>query len=88
MGTAAQFLIKNTGLYNSGLSGIVQGIARISDTFMIKNNVDTQTATLIFNLLFWVLYILINIPLFIFAYKKIGKTFANLTMVFVIVNSL
>jgi uncharacterized membrane-anchored protein YitT (DUF2179 family) len=90
MGTVIQFLIKNTGLYNSGLNAIVQGIARITNTAMLNSNSEkiNNLAPTIFNILFWGLYIVVNIPLFMFARRKIGKTFANLTMIFVIVNSL
>jgi uncharacterized membrane-anchored protein YitT (DUF2179 family) len=88
MGTVVQFLIKNTGLYNAGLNAIVQGIARITNTLMLSNDSTKDIAPVVFNILFWGLYIVANVPLFIFAHRKIGKTFANLTMVFVIVNSL
>jgi uncharacterized membrane-anchored protein YitT (DUF2179 family) len=68
----------------------VQGIARITNTVMLNssNQQIKHLAPTIFNVLFWGLYIVANIPLFIFAHRKIGRTFANLTMVFVVVNSL
>jgi uncharacterized membrane-anchored protein YitT (DUF2179 family) len=90
MGAATQFLVKNTGLYNSGLSAITQGIARISNTLSQKsdNPAIQANATIIFNALFWGIYVLFNVPLFIFALKKIGKTFANLTIVFIVVTNL
>jgi uncharacterized membrane-anchored protein YitT (DUF2179 family) len=90
IGTLIQFLIKNTGLYNSGLSAITQGIARISKTIMLNSsdaNIKGLAETM-FNVLFWGFYVVLNIPLFIFGYRKIGKTFANLTMLFVIVSNL
>jgi hypothetical protein len=52
MGTLVQFLIKNTGIYNSGLSAVIQGIARLSNTLMLNNSVSDELASTIFNILF------------------------------------
>jgi uncharacterized membrane-anchored protein YitT (DUF2179 family) len=54
MGAVVQFLIKNTGLYNSGLNAVVQGIARITNTAMLNsgNQHLIDLAPTIFNILF------------------------------------
>ncbi len=87
MAIIVQFMIKNTGLYNTGLSAIIQGFSRLVYTIMTHNNISESTATLTFNLMFWIVYFLINIPIFIFAYFKVGKTFAKLTFVYLLVNT-
>jgi len=60
-------LVENTGLYSGGITALFQGIARISYAAMDKNHVNPELADIIYNLLFWGLYLLINIPLFFFA---------------------
>jgi len=88
MGVVILFFLQNTGLYNTGLSAIVQGTARLVQTVLKLNGVDATTVATIYNILFWCLYFVLNIPLFIFGYFKIGKTFTLLTVVFAATNSL
>lgn len=87
-GAFVQLLIKNTGLYNTGMSAIVQGLARLTNTILLLKNTDPDTVKLVYNLMFWVLYFLINIPLVILCYCKIGKLFTKLTLIFLLCNTL
>jgi uncharacterized membrane-anchored protein YitT (DUF2179 family) len=82
------FLLKNTGVYNSGLSGLLQGVSRFVYVLVRKTSGNQKAADNVFNVLFWGLYLLANIPLIIFAWFKIGKTFTKLTLVFLVVNTL
>lgn len=86
MAIIVQFLIKNTGLYNTGLSAVIQGFSRFIYTLMTKNGSSPATAELVFNLLFWIVYFILNIPLFLFSYFKIGKTFTKLTVIYLAFN--
>jgi uncharacterized membrane-anchored protein YitT (DUF2179 family) len=86
MGVLVLFLLQNTGLYSPGLTAITQGISRLIYV-LVKSRMSDGTARLIYNVLFWGLYFLMNVPLFIFGYHKIGKTFSLLTIVFVIFNT-
>ncbi|GHU28830.1 hypothetical protein FACS1894152_6870 [Bacilli bacterium] len=47
-----QFALKNTGLYNSGLSAIAQGIARITNTAILNGGANADLAKTVFNVLF------------------------------------
>lgn len=87
-GAFVQLLIKNTGLYNTGMSAIVQGLARLTNTILLLKNTDPDTVKLVYNLMFWVFYFLINIPLVILCYCKIGKLFTKLTLIFLLCNTL
>lgn len=87
-GVLVQFMIKNTGLYNTGLSAIIQGFARLIYTVMSINGADETVAKLIFNLLFWVAFFIANIPLMILGHFKIGKLFTKLTIIFLLFNTL
>jgi uncharacterized membrane-anchored protein YitT (DUF2179 family) len=60
------FFVKNSGIYNTGIGAICQGISRFTYIMILKTG-DAQTADLIFNVLFWGLYGVINIPLLIFS---------------------
>ncbi|MEG2245495.1 MAG: YitT family protein [Malacoplasma sp.] len=87
-GLVSLFLVQNTGVYTFGLSGMIQGIARISKVSMLKNNIDPVLAESIYSLLFYGLYILINIPLLIFSWKKIGRKFTILTLLSIVTSNL
>lgn len=79
-------LVQNTGLYTGGITAMFQGVARLAFVGLTKSvAVDAGTATLIYDALFWGLYLGFNIPLFIFAYFKINKQFAILSAVYLIV---
>lgn len=79
--------VQYTGVYTPGISGIIQGIAKIT-RIQISNAGNDSLANVIYNIIFWGLYVLINIPLIIFAYYKIGKNFAILTLFFIISSQL
>lgn len=83
---ATLFFVQNTGLFSMGVTGILQGIAKISQSSLINTNVET--AAIVYNILFWLLYFIFNIPLFIFAYLKISKKFALLTIAYVCVSQI
>lgn len=81
-------LIQNTGIYNFGLSSITQGLARISFVHLALNQNNITLANDAFNIVFWAAYLLLNIPLFVFSWFKIGKRFTYLTMIYVVVSNL
>ncbi|WP_052663040.1 DUF2179 domain-containing protein [Mycoplasmoides pirum] len=80
-------LIQNTGLYNFGISSITQGLARI--TFVTLSLQDNMTIDInfVYQLVFWVLYIVINIPLIIFSWFKIGRRFTYLTTIYLVITN-
>ncbi len=80
------FLIQNSGLYSSGISGIFQGVARIVQAALIKGSTPSDVVNIVYNILFWGLYLVANIPLIIFAYYKISKEFTYLTIIYVVSN--
>ena len=77
---ATLFFVQNTGLFSMGVTGVLQGIAKIARAGLSNN---PELALTIYNILFWLLYFILNIPLFIFAYFKISKKFALLTLLYV-----
>lgn len=71
---------ENSNIITSGLSGIALIIARyVLPSFNLGIDV---------NLGFSILYILLNIPMFIIAYKNIGKVFAVLTFSNIVLTSI
>ncbi|BAC44678.1 conserved hypothetical protein [Malacoplasma penetrans HF-2] len=78
--------IQNTGVYISGTSGIFQGIARVAKTAIAKEG-DAALAETMYQILFYVLYLLTNIPLIVFSYKKMGKKFTILSAIVVIISN-
>ena len=87
IGVLNLFFVKNTGLYSFGISAITQGISRVITTSII-GSVSQNILLLISSLTFWFLIVLINVPLLIFSYRKIGKKFTILTTIYLIVSSL
>lgn len=80
-------LIQNTGLYNFGISSITQGLARI--TFVQLSLIDAKLdINLVYQLVFWILYVLINIPLIFFSWFKIGKRFTLYTTVYLVITNI
>lgn len=75
-------LVQYTGVYSAGLSGIIQGLAKIVKIQLDNANLE-HIAMVVYNAMFWGLYFVINIPLLIFAYFKIGKHFALMTIVYI-----
>lgn len=71
-------LVQITGLYNLGLDAFCQSVARIAKHFITDENWQNK----IYNLLFWTVNLLANIPLFILGYKKVNKRFGFLTIIF------
>lgn len=82
---------ESTGLYVGGFAAFFQGTARFTRTclmnwcwqgldFTARSNVVTP----IYTAMFWGQYILLNVGLGIFAYKKIGKQFAILSMIYLV----
>lgn len=88
MGFVSLFFVQNTGVYISGTSGIFQGIARIVRVAMKKEGYDEAFVFLIYDLMFYLLYVLSNIPLVIFSWKKMGKKFTILSCIPVLLSNL
>ncbi|WP_029513400.1 DUF2179 domain-containing protein [Mycoplasmopsis primatum] len=80
--------IQNTGLYGLGVDAISHGGARFAAYLVIHNGGTESTARIVFNILFWAINFIINIPMFIFAAYKINKQFAILTMLFMLFTTL
>ncbi len=88
-GFISLIFVKNTGLYSAGLGGIFQGIARFTQTAMLQGSpAMVAAAPTVYNVLFWGLYFIANLPLCLFAYYKIDKRFAKLSFLYLGLNNL
>jgi hypothetical protein len=85
MSISTTLLVEVTGLYTGGFGACFQGVARVVYAALSLKGVDHTLANTIYNALFWGLYVLLNIPLTIFAYFKINKQFAKLSIVYLLV---
>ncbi|VEU76431.1 DUF2179 domain-containing protein [Mycoplasmopsis columboralis] len=85
-GVISVFFVKNVGIYNFGLAAFGQAIARLI-TVKIAGKVSPGISNAIDQLVFWIAYIILSIPIFILGYKKIGKLFGHLTVIFLVVSS-
>lgn len=81
--------IQYSGIYSSGLSAISQGLSRLSQVLILANNrAHESLAQVVSNVLFWTLFMVMNIPLIVFSYFKIGKNFTKITTISFIVADL
>lgn len=84
-GVFGVFFLQNTGLYNVGFEAFSQGIARLA-SFLIQGPLELKLS--IMNTLFWLLNIVVNIPLIFFGWYKIGKKFTLFSTYFIVISSL
>lgn len=85
-GALSVFFVKNVGIYNFGLAAIGQSVAKI--VAVNTTELPHFISNLIDQIIFWLAYIILSIPIFIFGYKKIGKFFIFVTVVFLLVSSM
>ncbi|TNK82207.1 YitT family protein [Mycoplasmopsis pullorum] len=86
-GIISVFFVKNVGIYNFGFAAFGQAAARLITSSMPESIAPT-VRNLIDQAIFWIAYIILSIPIFIFGYKKIGRVFTNLTVIFLVVSSM
>ncbi|MDE6429343.1 MAG: YitT family protein [Malacoplasma sp.] len=88
MSFTSLLFIQNTGVYISGTSGIFQGIARVVKMSLKKEgNLPDDTINLIYQIMFYVIYLTTNIPLIIFSFFKMGKKFTILSTIVVVLSN-
>ncbi|WP_029512942.1 DUF2179 domain-containing protein [Mycoplasmopsis iners] len=88
-GVVGIFFVKNPGIYNFGLAAIGQAISKITNVLLRANpNITSAYYNVIDHALFWILYLVLSIPIFWFGFKKVGKIFTILTLEFLVVSSL
>ena len=79
-------LVEIAQLYDMGIAALAQSTARLTQ-FLLKDKVSESQVKAIFNIMFWMVNLLANIPLFVLSYRKIGKKFSHLTLIFMVVSS-
>lgn len=83
---AMAIFVEPTGLYVGGFNAFFQGFARFINVLMTHTlKIDPILTNVVYGMLFWGLYIILNVGLFCLAWKKISKTFAILTLVYIVV---
>ncbi|MHA3786529.1 YitT family protein [Mycoplasma sp. Z463D] len=87
-GIISVFFVKNVGIYNFGLAAFGQSAAKIIVVNLSQDQVSASVRNLIDQFIFWIAYIILSIPVFVFGYKRVGKTFTNITILFLAVSSL
>lgn len=87
-GTCLVFLVQNTGLYELGLSAIGQSIGRLTQFLLRYNGYSVELSYFWYNLIFWILYFILNIPLLLLSYKYLSKRFFYFTILFLFVQTL
>ncbi|WP_084273860.1 DUF2179 domain-containing protein [Mycoplasma simbae] len=88
-GVISVFFVKNPGIYNFGAAAFGQSTARLTNVLLRDNvNITPEIYNVIDHALFWILYIVLSTPVFIFGWKKAGKVFTLLTLLFLGISSL
>ncbi|MDQ0514190.1 uncharacterized membrane-anchored protein YitT (DUF2179 family) [Mycoplasmoides fastidiosum] len=85
----AWLFLQFTGVYSSGLSSFSQGLSRLTTVLMIRADANNAAnARLVGNVLFWLTFIILNIPLAVFSYFKVGKNFTKMTVISFVIGDL
>lgn len=80
-------LIENSGLYSGGTAAFFQGIARMIHCVIDKyGNLSDEVNKIIYNLLFWGLYLIFNICLYFALRRKMSRTFLDLSIIYIAVS--
>ncbi|SJZ49463.1 YitT family protein [Mycoplasmopsis verecunda] len=87
-GVISVFFVKNVGIYNFGLAAFGQSAAKIIVVNLTQKQVSAEVRNLIDQFIFWIAYIILSIPIFVFGYRRVGKVFTNITILFLAVSSL
>lgn len=88
-GVIGVFLVKNPGIYNFGLAAFGQAIAKLTVVLLRDvEAINSSISNIIDHALFWIMYLILSIPIFVFGWKKLGKKFTLLTLLFLVVSSL
>ena len=80
---ATLFFIQNTGLYSGGSTAIFQGLARLVNTVMNVQEYGETITRIVYNLMFWGIYLLFNVGLLLFYMKTMNKEFVYLSAIYV-----
>lgn len=86
-GFVSLLLIQNTGLYNFGVSSITQGLARLTFVKLSLDNAQVDVNA-IYQIVFWLVYVMVNIPLILFSWFKVGKRFTYLTAIYLVTSNI
>lgn len=82
-------LIENSGLYSGGTAALFQGIARMVHCAIDKyGNLSPSANKIIYNLLFWGLYLIFNVCLYFALRKKMSRTFLDLSIIYIVVSQI
>lgn len=88
-GVVGIFLVKNPGIYNFGLAAFGQAISKIVVTSLRSNaSITKPIMNAIDHSLFWILYLVLSNPIFVFGWKKLGRVYILLSLEFLVLSSL
>ncbi|QNM93499.1 YitT family protein [Mycoplasma sp. Pen4] len=85
MGLLGVLLLQNTGLYALGLESFGQGIGSYFLFLISTTSNNKYLGYVIYNLCFWLIYFILNIPLLILSWKRISRSFTLYTMYYLAV---
>ncbi|WP_084260953.1 DUF2179 domain-containing protein [Mycoplasmopsis felifaucium] len=87
-GIVGIFLVKNPGIYNFGLAAFGQATSKITMTFLRKfPEISKPVYNAIDQSMFWILYLVLSIPIFWFGWVKLGRNYTVLTLEFLVISS-
>ncbi|WLP85371.1 YitT family protein [Mycoplasma seminis] len=85
MGLCGVLLLQNTGLYALGLEAFGQGVGSFFLYLITSKYQNPELGYIIYNLCFWLIYFILNIPLLILSWKKISHSFTLYTLYYLAV---
>ena len=88
MGFGTLFFVELTGLCAGGSAAIFQGLARLIHVIITKQVGQQDWANIIYNVLFWGMYLVLNLLIFASLYKKLNRQCIIISLIYLIMAQL
>ncbi len=88
MAVGTSLFIEITGLYAGGSAALLQGVARLVYVFIKKSVGEQEWIDLVYNILFWGMYFILNLFLFAVLYEKLNRQCIIITFIYLVTTQL
>lgn len=88
MGVGTLFFVEFTGLCAGGTAAIFQGLARLIRVIVVKQMGKQDLAIIIYNILFWGMYLVLNLLILTLLYKKLNRQCIIISFIYLVMAQL
>lgn len=88
MGVGTLLFVEATGLYAGGTAAFFQGVARLINVAIQKKFGEQDWIDIVYNILFWGMYLTMNLVIFTLLYKKLNRQCVIISFIYLITTQL